>query len=169
MKAERTARQTSREEDSMAGKIVIIYHSQEAGNTKAAAELVAQGVKEAGGFEVVLRNTNDGRVSPDLLVGCAGAAFGSPDYFSYPAGGLKMFMDDWLFAKRAGKKVEGMPVALFLTHGGGGHALEPLEMLCRHVGPQVGKTLSIKGRPTGKDADACKALGRALAEAAGKR
>jgi len=149
-------------------KIVIVYHSQEAGNTKAAAELLADGIREAGDFEVALYNTNDSRVNPEVLVGCAGVALGTPDYFSYPAGGLKMFMDDWLFAKRGGKKVEGMPVALFLTHGGGGKAKEPHESLGHHVGPQVGETLAIKGCPKGKDADACKALGRKLAEAAAK-
>ena len=147
-------------------KIVVVYHSQQSGNTKAAAELVAQGAREAG-FEVTLHNTNDGRVKPEVLAGCAGAAFGTPDYFSYPAGGMKMFIDDWLFLTRAGNNaVKGMPVALFVTHGGGGAAKGPHETLFRHVGPQVGETLVMKGRPEGKDVDACKALGQKLAEAA---
>jgi multimeric flavodoxin WrbA len=150
-------------------RVVIVYHSQEAGNTAAAAELVAKGVREAGAFEIVMKNTNDGRVDPVILDGCAGAAFGTPDYFSYPAGGLKMFMDDWLLVKRGGNEaVGGMPVALFMTHGGGGNARGPFEDLLRHVGPQVDKTLSIKGRPAGKDADACVALGKELAAAADK-
>ena len=148
-------------------KIVIVYHSQQSGNTKAAAELIAKGVREAGGFEVVLSNTNDGRVDPKVLEGCAGAAFGTPDYFSYPAGGMKMFIDDWLFAKQAGNEgVGGMPVALFITHGGGGKAQKPHEELFGRIGPQAGQTLSIRNRPQGKDAEACVALGRELARAA---
>jgi len=148
-------------------RIVVIYHSQEHGNTRAAAELVAGGVRESGDFELVIRNAGDGRLDPGILAGCAGAAFGTPDYFSYPAGTLKMFMDDWLFAKRAGNEaIQGMPVALFVTHGGKGHAVQGHETLFRHVGPQVGKTLVIKGKPEGEDAEACVALGRALAEAA---
>ena len=55
-------------------RIVIVYHSQEAGNTKAAAELLAEGIREAGDFEVALYNTNDGRVNPEVLAGCAGVA-----------------------------------------------------------------------------------------------
>ena len=149
-------------------RIEIIYHSQQSGNTKAAAELIAEGIREAGEFEVALHNTNEERVNPDVLIGCAGVALGTPDYFSYSAGGVKMFMDDWLFAKRAEKAVEGMPVALFLTHGGGGRAKEPHESLGHHIGPQVGETLSIKNAPEGEAVEACKALGRALAEAAEK-
>jgi len=147
-------------------KIAVIYHSQEAGNTRAAAELVAEGVREAGDFDVIMHNTNEQRVDPGILVGCAGLALGTPDYFSYPAGGIKMFMDDWLIAKHAGKTAEGMPVAVFLTHGGGGKAKAPHETLCRRIGPQAGGTLSIKGKPDAEAAEACKALGRALAKAA---
>ena len=149
------------------GRIAVIFHSQSVGNTKAAAELVAEGIREAGDFEVVLENTNDGRLDPAILEGCAGVAVGTPDYFSYPAGGLKMFIDDWLIAKRGGEtKIEGMPVALFVTHGGGGSAKEPHETLFRRIGPQVGETLLVEGKPRGEAVKACVALGKALAAAA---
>jgi len=149
------------------GTIAVIFHSQSAGNTKVAAELVAKGIREAGDFNVILKNTNDGRLDPDILEGCVGVAVGTPDYFSYPAGGLKMFIDDWLIAKRGGgKKIEGMPVALFVTHGGGGAAKGPHETLFRHIGPQVGETLLIEGKPRGEAVKACVALGKALAAAA---
>ena len=148
-------------------KIAVIYHSQSAGNTTAAAEQVAKGIAEAGDFEIFAVNTNDARVRPSVLEDCSGVAFGSPDYFSYPAGGLKMFIDDWLIAQRAGnEKIKGMPVALFLTHGGGGAAQAPLEDLFRHIGPQVGSTLAIKGRPGSAEAAQCRALGAELARKA---
>jgi flavorubredoxin len=145
-------------------KIAVIYHSQSLGNTRAAAEHVAAGIRSAGGFEVVAFNTNDGRVDPALLAECAGVAFGAPDYFSYPAGMLKQFMDDWLIAKRKGnEQMEGIPVALFATHGGGGRVKEPFEALFRRIGPQVGETLMIKGAPGEAEAEACRKLGAALA------
>jgi flavorubredoxin len=145
-------------------KIAVIYHSQSAGNTKAAAEYVIKGIADADGFEVFAANTNDGRVCPSVLEDCAGAAFGTPDYFSYPAGGLKMFVDDWLIAQRAGNdRIKGMPIALFMTHGGGGVARGPFEELLRHVGPQVGQTLAIKGKPGRIEAAACRKLGAELA------
>jgi flavorubredoxin len=144
-------------------RIAVIYHSQSLGNTKAAAEFVIEGIKSAGGFEVVAFNTNEGRVDPALLAECAGAAFGAPDYFSYPAGMMKQFMDDWLIAKRKGnEEIEGIPVALFATHGGGGRLKEPFESLFQRVGPQVGETLMIKGAPGDAEAEACRKLGAAL-------
>ncbi len=150
-------------------KIVVIYHSQSLGNTKAAAEQVAAGIRGAGEFEAVCLNTNDERVAPAVLADCAGAAFGTPDYFSYPAGGLKVFMDDWLIAQRGGNEdITGMPIALFLTHGGGGRAKEPFEGLLQRVGPQVGETVDIKGAPGEAEAEACRQLGAALVREAEK-
>lgn len=145
-------------------KIAVIYHSQTAGNTKAAAELVAEGIRDEGRFDVELHNTNEERVEPTLLAECAGVAVGTPDYFSYPAGGLKVFIDDWLIAKRADNEgIEGLPVALFMTHGGGGAARGPFEDLFQRIGPRVGETLSMKGHPQGDQVEACRELGRRLA------
>jgi flavorubredoxin len=145
-------------------KVAVIYHSQTLGNTKAAAEYVAEGLREDGRFDIVLANTNEERVDPALLAECAGVAFGTPDYFSYPAGGLKVFMDDWLVARRGGNEaIEGLPVALFLTHGGGGAAREPFESLFGRVGSQVGETVTIKGSPGEAEGAACRELGRLLA------
>ena len=144
-------------------KIAVIYHSQTLGNTRAAAECVAEGIKKAGKFQVLMANTNETRVEPAVLAECAAAAFGTPDYFSYPAGGLKVFIDDWLIAKRAGAEgIEGLPVALFVTHGGGGAAKGPFEKLFERIGPRVGQTVMVKGSPGTPEAEACRALGAEL-------
>ncbi len=144
-------------------KVAIIYHSQQSGNTRAAAEAVAEGVRADGRFDVILRNTQEKEVPPELLAECAGVAFGTPDYFSYPAGRMKVFIDEWLIAKRKGNEdIEGMPVALFMTHGGGGAARKPFEGLFHHVGPQVGETLAMKGAPDQQAAEECRELGALL-------
>ena len=44
------------------GKILVIYHSQQYGNTKILAEALAEGAQEAGG-KVNLINTNERRVT----------------------------------------------------------------------------------------------------------
>lgn len=145
-------------------KIAVIYHSQSVGNTKAAAELLIEGIRSAGEFEVAAFNTNEGRVDPAVLADCAAVAFGTPDYFSYPAGMLKQFMDDWLIAKRAGNEdIEGIPVGLFATHGGGGRVKEPFVGLFSRVGEPVGEALMIKNAPVDADAEACRRLGAELA------
>ena len=142
-------------------KIAVIYHSQ-SGNTAAAARNVAEGIKDAGGFEVVMANSNEKRVDPAILADCAAAAFGTPDYFSYPAGCIKTFIDDWLIAKRKGGEQAEIPIVLFVSHGGGGGAKAPFETLFRRIGPQTGETLVIKGKPEGDQVEALRKLGAAL-------
>jgi len=123
----------------MQKKIAVIYHSH-SGNTAEAARHVMEGINRVGEFEVLMLNTNEERVSPAVLADCAAAAFGTPDYFSYPAGTMKTFIDDWLIAKRKGGKHPGeIPIALFVTHGGGGAARQPFETLFRRIqGPPRG-------------------------------
>jgi flavodoxin len=147
--------------------IALIYHSQSAGNTKAAAAHVREAIEADGRFSVLEYNTNDGRVGPGILAECAGAAFGTPDYFSYPAGGVKMFFDDWLVEKRKGnEEIEGLPVAPFMTCGGGGAAKTPFEGLCQKVGPQIADTVVIKGSPDDEGAEACRKMAKLLVEEA---
>jgi multimeric flavodoxin WrbA len=57
------------------------------------AEAVAEGLRSAG-CQVDLFDTNDGRFDITQFPQYDCAAFGSPDYYSYIAGGLKTFMDD---------------------------------------------------------------------------
>jgi len=77
-------------------KIVVIYHSQQYGNTKILAEALAEGVREAGG-KVNLINTNERRVSLEEFLASDAVAIGTPDYFSYVAGTIKTFFDDFYF------------------------------------------------------------------------
>ena len=144
--------------------VLVLYHSQQYGNTAAMAAAVAEGAK-AGGAEVTLCNANDGRVNIELYRGCDAVAFGTPDYFSYFAGTLKVFLDDWYLVKRddpAG--LTGKPLALFLSHGGGGAARRPFELLFSRLGTQVGEMVESRGAPTSDILDACRALGQKLAE-----
>ena len=49
------------------GRMLIIYHSQQFGNTKALAEALAEGLRQAGA-EVELINTNEQRVTLDKFL-----------------------------------------------------------------------------------------------------
>ena len=111
-------------------------------------------------------NVNEQRVDMDVAEAADAYALGSPDYFSYVAGGLKQFFDDILIAKNAGKKTAEKPCVLFLTHGGGGKAVESLERLANSQKlVKAAETLSIKGAPEAKrDVEKSIALGKALAE-----
>ena len=143
-------------------KILVIYHSQQFGNTGIMAEALAQGAREEGA-EVTLINTNDHRVTLKEFLTADAVALGSPDYFSYIAGTIKTLFDDIYQWDKAGEKVKGRPAALFFSHGGGGRVKGPLEQLAQRFFEQVGETVG-SPRPITDDArNQCASLGRELA------
>ena len=147
-------------------KALVLYHSQEYGNTAAMAQAVAEGLRE-GGCEVDLFNTNDGRFDVSRFPQYDGAAFGSPDYFSYIAGGLKMFLDDD-FIYDVHNNLKGLrnkSFVLFYSHGGGGKVKDIMQDILSGIGTLVGKPVGSMGKPGQQVLQKCKALGRELAKA----
>jgi len=143
-------------------KILVIYHSQQFGNTTILAEALAEGAREEAA-EVVLINTNEHRVALQEFVHADAVALGTPDYFSYVAGTIKTFFDDIYQWDKAGEPVKGKPAALFFSHRGGGRVREVLEQFANRFFEQVGDTVG-SGRPIGDDArKRCIALGGELA------
>ena len=148
-------------------KALVLYHSQEYGNTKLMANALAKGLKESG-CEITEFNTNDGRFDITTFPKFDCVAFGSPDYFSYIAGGLKTFMDDH-YIQSSVKRIEGYtgkPYALFCSHGGGGKATSVMRELFKRVGKQVGELVETQGRPDQQILEKCRELGKQLGKAA---
>jgi flavorubredoxin len=147
-------------------KALVLYHSQEFGNTAAMAEAVAGGLRDAG-CEVDLFNTNEGRFDVTRFPQYDCVAFGSPDYYSYIAGGLKTFMDDhYIYDVRKGLKgLREKPYALFYSHGGGGRVKDAMQQIFSRVGTLIGRPVGSRGRPDQQILERCKALGKELAEA----
>lgn len=144
--------------------ILVVYHSQQHGNTKKMAELVAQGCRQEPGVEVRLINVNDERVNIEALEAADGLALGTPDYFSYMAGGLKQFFDDALLGSYSGKMTMGKPCVIFLTHGGGGAAVESVQRLAKSLKyREVAPPVLSKRAPEGDTIQHAIDLGRALA------
>jgi len=150
-------------------KIIVIYHSQQFGNTKVLAEAVAEGARETGA-EVNLINTNERRVTVEEFLTTDAVAIGTPDYFSYVAGTIKTFFDDIYLWDQEGKSVKGKPAVLFCSHGGGGGKVrQPFESLARRFFQQVGETVA-SGRPISDEAKKkCHTLGKELVKDLGKR
>lgn len=146
-------------------KALVLYHSQEFGNTAAMAEAVAEGLRDAG-CEVDLFNTNDGRYDMNEFPKYDCVAIGSPDYYSYIAGGLKMFMDDhYIYDVRKGLEgLKSKPYVLFYSHGGGGKVKDNMRIF-RRVGTLVGEPVGSKGRPDQQVLENCRALGNELVQA----
>jgi multimeric flavodoxin WrbA len=148
---------------------LVLYHSQEFGNTGAMAEAVAEGLRSAG-CETTLFNTDEGRYDVTQFPQYDCVAFGSPDYFSYIAGGLKTFIDDhYVHDVRKGLKgLKGKPYALFYSHGGGGRVKDSMSIFKR-VGILVGEPVGSYGKPNQGILEKCRALGLELATAAMSR
>jgi flavorubredoxin len=126
---------------------------------------VAEGLREAD-CETTVFNTNEGRYDVTEFPQYDCVAFGTPDYYSYIAGGLKTFMDDhYIHDVRKGLTgLKGKPYALFYTHGGGGRVRDNLSIF-RRVGTLVGNPVESYGKPTSEVLEKCKALGKQLAAA----
>ena len=145
-------------------RILIVYHSQ-SGNTRIAADLVAKGALSVEGTDVQVKEGLKATI--DDLLNCDGVAVGSPDYFSYMAGGLKDFFDRTYYPTKG--KVTDKPCAIFLTHGGGGRAVESLKSICRSFkfAPVVEPVL-VKEQPDAEVEKRLMSLGKTLAESCEK-
>ena len=106
-------------------KLLIVYHSQ-SGNTKTAAEMVSKAAKDVGDTDVTLKQALE--ATPEDLLACDAIAIGSPDYFSYMAGGVKDFFDRAFYPTQG--SVTNKPCGIFISHGGGGRAVESVKGIC---------------------------------------
>ncbi|QRN82499.1 flavodoxin family protein [Chloroflexota bacterium] len=146
-------------------KILVLYHSQQFGHLHMMAEAFAEGIQKAGG-EATLHNTNHSRYNIEEYRQFDGVAIGSPDYFSYIAGTLKTFLDDWFLAKsREPQGLTHKPYVLFLSYDHVGQARQALEMLFSRLGTQVGSIVECDGEPDEATLAACRELGAKIVQA----
>lgn len=142
-------------------KILIVYHSQ-SGNTKTAADAVAAGAQQVSDTEVILKEAL--QAGADDLLACDAIALGTPDYFSYMAGGLKDFFDRTLYPTQG--LVADKPCVVFVTHGGGGRAVHSVKSICDSFKFKlIAEPVLVKDSPDAEATAALENLGRDLAEA----
>ena len=141
-------------------KILVVYHTL-GGNTKAAAEAVARGARGVEGVEVALKEGL--KADTDDLLSCDGIAIGTPDYFSYMAGGLKDFFDRTYYPTQG--KVNGKPCVIFVTHGGGGTAKDSVQKIARSFKfKEIADPVMVRGRPDASAEESLANAGKALAQ-----
>lgn len=142
-------------------QILIVYHSM-GGNTEAAAEAVARGVESVKNTEFVMKEALE--ADADDLISCDGIAIGTPDYFSYMAGGLKDFFDRTFYPTQG--EVTDKPCIIFVTHGGGGRAVDSVQKIASSFKfKEVTEPVLVKGSPDTSAKEELAAAGKALAEA----
>ncbi|HCU35819.1 MAG TPA: flavodoxin [Armatimonadetes bacterium] len=143
------------------GKVLVVYCSM-SGNTKAAAEAVAAGARDAGAEVAVKTGFEAG---PEDLLACDAVALGSYDAFSYMGGGLKDFLDRAFYPTK--EEVTDKPYGAFVTHGGGGRAIGSVESVAGSFKlRKMADSVLVKGSPDEAASAQLRALGAALAEAA---
>lgn len=139
-------------------KIAVVYWSG-TGNTEAMAEAVAQGARDTGAEVALLACASFDPATLDTL---DGVAFGCP---SMGCEQLEESEFEPLFAACEGK-LSGKRVGLFGSYGwGDGEWMRSWEETCRGDGAVlVADGVTCNGSPDGDALDACKALGKTLAE-----
>ena len=136
-------------------KAAVVYWSG-TGNTAAMAELVLEGMREAGADASLIECT----MVTDLAAYDAIA-------FGCPAMGSEQLEDSEFEPMFDGvkKSLGGKAVALFGSYGwGDGEWMRNWEDDCRAAGISLAcESVLVNGAPEGADAEACKELGKALA------
>lgn len=141
-------------------EILVVFHSM-SGNTAKAAEAVVEGINDVDDVDVVMKKAFN--ADTEDLLNCDGIAIGSPDYFSYMAGTVKDFFDRTYYPTKG--EVSELPCFLFITHGGGGDAIDSLEsMASTFEFEQIPDSILVHGEPDSVEAEKLAVAGRKLAE-----
>ena len=154
------SRRAAEREEKMA-QISVIYWSG-TGNTAQMAELVAEGIREAGKEAAVL---SADMASADSLKGEKAFALGCP---SMGAEQLEESVMEPFMCGLDGA-ISGKRIALFGSYGwGGGEWMREWEERVQNDGASVleGEGVITNGAPDAEAEEACRALGKALAAAA---
>ena len=141
-------------------KVLVVYHTQ-TGNTENLALAVKEGIGSSG-IDVILKKAS--KASLGDLLSSDGYCFGTPDYFSYMAGALKDFFDRTCYLSEG--KITNRPYVCFVSHGGGGKAVDSLETMAeRFKLKKITEPLLVEGKPKKADLEKAKKLGNKLAKA----
>ncbi len=149
--------------------ILVIYTSL-SGNTESLARAIAEGAAEAGNknVDVAIKKARD--VERADIDNASALAFGSPTYFSYMSGEMKMLFDRALPFRSA---FEGKPAIAFATGEGGQlKCIESIEGILEFFGVKfteksdiLSAGLAIQGKPDESALRQAKAVGRKLGDA----
>jgi NAD(P)H dehydrogenase (quinone) len=93
-------------------KVLVVYDSK-TGNTEKMAFAVAEGARQVGGVEVVVKKVD--HTNLEDLVDADGIIMGSPTYFGQMSSKLKMLIDE---SVKIHEKLEGKVGAAFTSSGG---------------------------------------------------
>ncbi len=115
-------------------KIIILYYSK-GGNTKELANKIFTVLQSESidDISVELKAADSFLTDPSSIEDLrkvSGLIVGTPDYYSYLSGFVKIFFDE-IYKFR--HELTNVPAFGFITHGGGGRAAKPLQRLLSSI------------------------------------
>lgn len=113
----------------MKKKIIIFYYSKN-GNTHQLAKRTWDILREFIPNKIEIEMMKAQEMNIESLRSSAGIIIGSPDYYGYVSGQIKIFFDEILQFK---EDFKNKPAIGFITHGGGGEASKSLQSLLAHL------------------------------------
>jgi flavorubredoxin len=121
--------------------IIILYYSK-SGNTKELAKRIFEILASFAPKNVKVQMMDATQIDINALKAASAYIIGSPDFFSYPSGYIKIFFDE-LYEYR--EQLKQKPAFGFITHGGTGKAVKELLELCKSIKLKVIPTfISVK-------------------------
>ena len=115
----------------MKKKFIILYYSKE-GNTHQLAKRFWDIFREFIPNKYAIEMMKAQEMDLESLRASIGIIIGSPDYYGYVAGHIKIFFDEILEYEYK-KDFKNKPAIGFITHGGGGEAAKSLHILIDHL------------------------------------
>ena len=126
----------------MKKKIVILYYSR-SGNTKMLAKRIMDIFREFIPEDTSVELYDAAQQNFTSLMNASAYIIGSPDYFGYMSGYIKLFFDE-LYESRS--ELVDRPAFAFVTHGGGGKVGKSLSELCNALKFNfISPVISVKG------------------------
>jgi len=149
-------------------KILVVYDSK-TGNTEKMAFAVAEGARQVGGVDVVVKKVD--HTSLEDLVDADGIIMGSPTYFGQMSSKLKTLIDE---SVKIHEKLEGKVGAAFTSSGGTATGAETtlisiLQAMLVHGMIVQGRAddkhygAAAVGNPNKNELEHCKKLGKRVA------
>ena len=145
-------------------KLLVLYDSQ-TGNTERMAEAVAEGARSVPGVEVEMKYY----ARPEELAEADAIIFGSPTYYHEMTLPIKQMLEE---AAKAGISLKGKIGAAFGSYGWSGEAPEQvLEILQNKFRMKtIGQPpINVLYQPKPEQIEACKKLGKSIAEQIAKK
>lgn len=141
---------------------VVITYGTIYGNSRCAAEIIADGVRDAGVKDIIMYNLSDTNISYILadLWKYSGAVFGCPAYY----GEIFPLMQNLLY-KLKGNKLDNHICGFFTEYSWSGGAEKYFEEFIDAVHADcIGDLIRIQGAPQGEDRKKLYEMGKALGE-----